>query len=328
VTPTPKAARSSGGERAALTVAVTGAGGYIGSRLVPVLAGRPGVRVRCLTRQPVSLAGPSEQLTGDLLADDDLLARLCQDADALVHLAGPDEVLSAAEPAQSAEQAMAGAFRVAAAASAAGVRRVVYLSTVHVYGARLRAGDTVDEETPCEPRAAYAVGRLAAEHVLAAYGPPLVVFRVTNAVGAPGAPEVDRWTLVANDLCRQGATSGRLRLRTDGMQWRDFVPLTDVCRVVADAVAPGALAEGVYNLGSGEALTVRTLAAIVAEAFAAVGHGPVPLDAPEPRPDPPDPTHVSVARLGAAGWKADGALADAVSETVRFCLLHRSALSS
>ena len=51
----------------------------------------------------------------------------------------------------------------------------------------------------------------------------------SNAVGRAGcADAVDRWTLVANDLCRQAVTTGALALRTTGTQWRDFVALDDV----------------------------------------------------------------------------------------------------
>ena len=97
----------------------------------------------------------------------------------------------------------------------AGVPRVVYLSTVHVYGDRMAPGATLTEDMRPEPRSAYAISRLASEHVIAglaggAY--ELVILRLTNSVGAPLDPRVDRWSLVANDLARQGALDGRLTL--------------------------------------------------------------------------------------------------------------------
>lgn len=52
------------------TVLVTGATGYIGGRLVPVLEAA-GVRLRCVARRPAALASrvspPTEVVAGDLL---------------------------------------------------------------------------------------------------------------------------------------------------------------------------------------------------------------------------------------------------------------------
>ncbi len=57
-------------ETATPTVLVTGATGYIGGRLVPVLEAA-GVRVRCLARRPAALASrvapTTEVVAGDLL---------------------------------------------------------------------------------------------------------------------------------------------------------------------------------------------------------------------------------------------------------------------
>ena len=313
-------------DRQVASVAITGATGYVGGRLVREFEAFGGTAVRVLARDPD--AGP-EIVVGDLEADDAVLDRLCLGADALVHLAGPNEVRAAEDPLESVAGLPAATLRLAQAAARCGVRRVVYVSTVHVYGERLRPGEVVTEETPCAPRSAYAIARLAAEHVLAGFGPEdLVVLRVTNCVGAPTKASVDRWTLVANDLCRQGAVEGELRLHSDGTQWRDFVPLDDVVRVIAAAARPGSLLPGTYNVGSGRPLTVRALAGMVQDAFEASGCHRPPLHAPAPAPNPPPPALVSVERLARAGCAATGRIEDAVAETVSFCLAHREELAA
>jgi UDP-glucose 4-epimerase len=205
------------------------------------------------------------------------------------------------------------------------------MSTVHVYGARIAPGVTLTEELRAEPRSVYAISRLASEHVaatLARDSYELVILRLTNSVGAPADTAVDRWSLVANDLCRQGSLSGTLELRSSGTQWRDFVPLRAVCNALSVACRPdgATLPSGTYNLGSGRPTTVRTLAGMIQDEFEHQTGGRPSLHAPEPEPDPPAPYYVSVQRAARHDVRLDEPLQEAVAETVRFCLNHREEL--
>jgi len=94
---------------------------------------------------------------------------------------------------------------------------------------------------------------------------------------------------------------------------------------VASAEAP-ALPSGTYNVGSGQPSTVRGLAELVAGVFEAETGRRPDLDAPEPEPNPPAEYRVSVERAADHGLRFDAPLADAVTETVRFCLEHREEL--
>jgi UDP-glucose 4-epimerase len=308
-------------------VVVAGAGGYVGGRLVAELLGRDGVEVLAVVQKPRPWLGAVEQVAVDLRRPSAALDEAVDGADALVHLAGPSEVVAASDPAGVLADTVAITTELGAAAARAGVGRVVYLSTIHVYGARAEPGATLTEDLRPEPRHPYAIARLASEHALRALGLDPVCLRLTNSVGAPADVEVDRWSLVVNDLCRQAATTGTLRLRTDGMQWRDFVALADATRIIA-AIALGAGTPGTWNLGSGRASTVRHAAELVADAVEArTGRRP-PLEAPEPPAAPPGPHDVDVAGLAAQGLVATTPLAVAVDEVAAFCLDHASELAA
>jgi nucleoside-diphosphate-sugar epimerase len=308
-------------------VLVTGAGGYIGGRLVRALVD-DGRAVHALVREPAPWLAVGQTACELCTAAPDLLAGACQDVSTVVHLAGENEIVAAREPAGALGSTVVAAERLAQAARSAGVSRLVYLSTVHVYGAQIQPGITLSEDLRPEPRSAYAISRLACEHVAASLAGAyeLVVLRLTNSVGAPVDPRVDRWSLVANDLARQGARDGRLSLRSAGAQWRDFVALDDVCTAIL-AACGGSLAPATYNLGSGTATTVLTLAHLVQEAFERQTGRRPPLQAPSPPPDPPGAYHVSVQRIAAQGVTASSTLRDAVGETVAFCLEHREELA-
>lgn len=299
-------------------LAVTGAGGFIGSRLVADLAaaGHP-ARALVQTRRP--WLHTDDQHVVDLLQPVGRVAEALDGIDTVIHLAGHNEVVAAEDPDRALGDTVVMARHVVEAAALVGVRRVVFVSTVHVYGEHLQPGATVDEDTPPAPHGTYAIARLAVEH-LVTEGPDPVVLRLTNAVGAPAHPEVDRWTLVAADLCRSAASTGTLTLRSTGQQWRDFIGLADVVRSIRSASDPAAVPAGTYNLASGRSSTVRSLAELVQDRFEArTGTRPV-LHAPDRIGPDPGPYRVDPGRLAALGLVADQPLADSIDEIVELCL--------
>lgn len=312
-----------------MRVLVTGAGGYVGSGLLDVL-GDEGWEVVGLVRHPAPHL-EVRHVVAELNDDPAVLEKAFAGVDAVIHLAGENEVVAARDPAGSLASTVLATEHVAELVAQAGIKRLVYMSTVHVYGEQMTEGATLTEDLRPEPRAIYAIARLASEHVaaaLSANGTDVVVFRLTNSVGAPADPAVDRWTLVTNDLCRQGATAGRLVLRTSGVQWRDFIALRDVHTVLAGACRTdgSGLPPGRYNLASGRPTTVRALAELVQDSFERVTGERPPLEAPEPGPERPEPYLVSVDRLASHGLRAETPLESAVEETVRFCVENREAL--
>ncbi len=310
-------------------VLVTGAGGYVGSGLVSTLIGE-GWDVHALVRRRESYLDVP-QTVADLAADPDAARAACEGADAVVHLAGDNEVIAARDPAFALGSTVLATERLVEAIGQSDVKRLVYMSTVHVYGEQLTPGATVTEDLRPEPRAAYAIARLASEHLaatLASTGVEVVVLRMTNSLGAPAHPAVDRWTLVCNDLCRQGAVAGRLTLNSSGVQWRDFLALRDVRRIVTAACRADerAVPAGTYNLASGRSITIRDLVGLVQDSFERCTGTRPELDAPEPGADRPEPFHVSVGKAASQGLRVETPVAEAVEDTVRFCIEHKEAL--
>ena len=284
---------------------------------------------RALVRRTRPYLSDVDQVEIDLCGPIGAITEALRDVGTVVHLAGENEVVAATEPDRALTATIMATRHFAAAAAAAGVERVVYASTVHVYGTRLQPGADVDEETAPQPTSEYAIARLASEHLLSALtasGIDVLAMRLTNVVGAPLDVSVDRWTLVTNDLCRQAVTTGRLRLKSSGHQYRDFVAASDVEDLLA-ATTNGSIPAGTYNVGSGQPTTIRELAGIVQDRMEARTGTRPPLDAP-PLPDGPTPPpyHVIVDRVRGAGPAMATPLPAAVDETVAFCLAQEDAL--
>ena len=148
-------------------ILVTGATGYIGGRLVPRLLER-GYEVRCLARHPGDLEGrlpaEAELLEGNVLHPRDL-ERAMKGVSAAYYLVHSMAGQGPLYPRLDAEAA--GNF--AKAATAAGLRRVVYLGAL---------GDPARELAP-HLRSRQAVGE-----ILRQEGPPLTEFRSSVIIGS------------------------------------------------------------------------------------------------------------------------------------------------
>jgi UDP-glucose 4-epimerase len=250
-----------------LRILLTGGLGYLGGRLAQTLAGAPDHELILGTRRRVAAAPPwlpQATIAAMDWSDERELARVCRGMDAIVHLAGMNAKACAKDPLGALAFNGVATARLLRAAIEQGVSRFIYLSTAHVYGAALSG--SVDEKTCPAPRHPYATSHRAGEDaVLMAHAAGTVqgiVVRLSNSFGAPVEPEVDCWSLLVNDLCRQAVATRQMVLRTAGQQRRDFVAISDACRAIVHLLkAPAAIvAEGLFNVGSGWAPTLLEMA--------------------------------------------------------------------
>ncbi len=147
-------------------VLLTGASGYVGGRLLPLLEGS-GCRIRCLARRPDFLrsrvAPETELMQGDVL-DRDSLAVAMRNVDTAYYL-----VHSMGSTGSFEDEDRRGAENFAAAARTAGVRRIIYL------------GGLGDSRLPLSPhlRSRHEVGE-----VLRRSGVPVIEFRASIVIGS------------------------------------------------------------------------------------------------------------------------------------------------
>lgn len=170
-----------------MRVLVTGADGFIGQHLCARLERRDHEVSRAVRRLPERPPQANWIETGDLDRCD-RLAGLFAGHQSVVHLAARAHVLheTAADPRAEYQRANVEAtIRVAEAAVAANVRRVVFLSTIGVLGDR--SGHALTERDAVSPAEAYADSKLRAEQALKAIAArsalEVVILRPTLAYG-------------------------------------------------------------------------------------------------------------------------------------------------
>lgn len=307
-------------------VLITGGKGYVGSRVADALSSA-GHHIRLTTRQG-SLASPewlpaAEVVSLDLSSEESSDSA-CADINAIIHLASPNEIDSAALPLEAADATNTGTLRLVQSAIRAGVERFIYFSTAHIYGVPL-AGN-ISEQTLPRPIHPYAITHRGAEDwVLAAHSQKKfcgIVLRLSNSFGGPLNPDLNRWTLVVNDLCRQAVSEGKLVLSSPGTQWRDFITLTDVGEAVLHLLNLPCeqCGDGVFNLGGDNSLRIVDMAERIQNRCSAILGFKPPLLRPESQLGQEVPKlDFRIDKLKETGFKLRGNIDEEIDATLKFC---------
>ena len=244
-------------------ILITGGLGYVGGRLSRRLSEEHEVWVS--SRKPVSedilrLHGNVKRIDHALLLDP---AGFPESIDVVIHLAALNEIDSVKFPSEAIRVNIDETRIILENSISKNVERFIYFSTAHIYGVPLEG--TITEGSLPWPVHPYAITHRAAENYVIAATKQLrivgTVLRLSNAFGAPVSPDVNRWTLLANDLCRQAVEKGTITLRSNGSQYRDFICLTDVEELIAKMLTNSKpLQYIIYNLGSGISMRVIDMA--------------------------------------------------------------------
>jgi len=299
-------------------ILVTGGLGYIGSVLVPLLAGEERVdRVVVMDDEsmgsPRSLKGALDDgvdfRRGDVREYGDVESAM-RDCGAVVHLAA---ITGAASTRDRREETFAinrdGTENVLTAAGKLGVDNVVFASSCNLYG-RATSRD-LDETVAPDPINPYAETKLEGERLLREaieeFGFDGTALRMaTNYGDAPGV----RFNLVVNAFVFRALTGRSLTVYGDGSNWRPFVHVRDAARAYAHAALESdAWDRIVYNVGSNDGnYRIAEIAETVSEEVA-------PVDVTYLEDEHPGPSyHVNFDRIAATGYEPEWTLREGVRD--------------
>ncbi|MFN8016773.1 MAG: GDP-mannose 4,6-dehydratase [Acidimicrobiales bacterium] len=236
-------------------VLVTGADGFVGTHLVRHLRemGDEVVGVDRTHDDHVDIT--------DAAAVRDLVARIRPRA--IYHLAGWADVGGSWKaPVESFRVNAEGTMNVLAAATEAGVERVLAVSSADVYGKVDPSELPLTELSPLRPASPYAVSKVAADYLgLQAWlgrGLPVLRVRAFNHLG-PGQTDKFVAPALASRIARAERDGGDVLPIGDLSARRDFTDVRDVVRAYRLLMERGEPGE-VYNVCSGVDLAVQELA--------------------------------------------------------------------
>jgi UDP-glucose 4-epimerase len=190
---------------------------------------------------------------------------LLQGVDCVYHLAARVRVPESVHyPAEYNEVNVGGTVALMQAMRDTGVRRVVLASSGAIYGEQEQ--QPVDEAQTPRPNSPYGVSKIAAEYYTSTLGTlydiETVSLRIFNAYG-PGQDLPPSYPPVIPQALRQAQTGGSIVIFGDGSQTRDFVFVDDVVEALVSAATASSANRTVINIGSGQEVSIRELAAHV-----------------------------------------------------------------
>jgi len=245
---------------------VTGGNGFIGGHIVDELVKR-GHKVTVID----NLSSPFHEkfhyndqalyLKFDI--NDPTVKDFFEGVDYVFHLAAESRIQPTIEdPVLACQTNYVGTANVLQYAREAGAKRVMFSSTSSAYG--LQPPPHRESLTP-DPLNPYSVTKVGAERLCKMYhdlfGLETVVFRYFNVYG-PREPVKGQYAPVVGRFLKQQAAGELLTVVKPGTQTRDFVHVNDIVRAnIAAMEASSEAANGdVYNIGTGESISIKALA--------------------------------------------------------------------
>lgn len=229
-------------------VLVTGARGFIGGYLVDALV-REGASVTALATGYAGNDKDIRWLKGNV-TEPASIKGVCDGIDTVYHLAAISNIVKAIrDPQLTLRTNIVGTINILEESRASGVKKIVYISSAHVYGAPQYL--PVDERHSVAPREPYAASKIASEAIVEAYGNAYgmghAIIRPFNVFGAGQ----DESFLIAGIISQ--ALRNKITKVGNTEPTRDFIYVEDC---VHGFLMVGDKGTGVYNVGSGREIMI------------------------------------------------------------------------
>lgn len=250
-------------------VLVTGAGGFIGSRLVEKLT-LQGARVRAFVRYTSRAEiGLLKQLAPEILKNIEIIRGDIRDysaveqaakgADIIFHLGALISIpYSYVHPVETVQTNVIGTMNVLEACRKYGAK-LVHTSTSEVYGTALRV--PIDEDHPLQGQSPYSASKIGADKLVESYyrcfNVPAITVRPFNTYGPGQSNRAVIPTIITQVLSGDVVRLGNLEAI------RDFTYLDDTVDGFLLAGQAGLWDGETYNLGTGEEIRIGAVAEII-----------------------------------------------------------------
>ena len=245
--------------------------------------------------------------------------------DYLINLATPGSQESAKNPEGSSRAALNTISACVELMKQKRAGRLIHFSSFHVYGSTPEP--VYWEEGERKPTHPYGQVHLAVEKWLETHAQNLEisVLRPTNGVGAPAHSELGiQSRLLFLDCCRQAVEQGHIQLNSDGLAYRDFVPLPDFIRAVRQILTGTGKTLTFYNLASGSVCRLQELASKIQLHASQFLDRPISLSLGSQGDPFKSRFEIDIEKIKGLGWLPALALKEEINRTLSFFLKNKT----
>ena len=256
-----------------MKIVITGASGYIGSRLCLFLSENGhDITAVCSSKIPQQ-KGWTEKVKQFIVGDirDEVIIEKISNlkADVIIHLVSLDHHDSEKKPSFVSEINVQPTWNLLDACTAKGLKKFIYFSTIHVYG-KNQNGFVFENQT-ITPFNAYALTHALSEEICNYYNrkteTECINIRLSNSYGEPVFLDAKCWSLIINDLTRSAFENKKIILNGDGSPIRDFIHYSDICNAIDSLVKNNIKNENTFHLSSSNSITMLDVAIKVKEVY-------------------------------------------------------------
>ncbi len=244
------------------TILITGGTGFIGSALILQL--QHSYNIICLSRSTKNTVLKKNTnksvtyVTGDL-NDTKLLARIIKKTDMVIHCAGGGgDAACETDPLWAYDTYIRGTKQLIDCAKQYGISKFILASSYLVYGSQQKQQHKIRETNGCHPDSAYTTLKTIGEHLLETSTVPYVILRLANVYGYNSTQQIPNAGALYNFI-QACVHKGHMNILGSGTHYIDYVHIQDVVDVV-ERVVSSKHANEIYNIGSGDPLTISSLA--------------------------------------------------------------------
>ncbi len=270
-------------------VLIVGGAGYLGARLSKHLA-ENGHRVTVFDSFDPSKYCQWTKLmekviVGDIRDETTLFGLTECEYDVAIHLISLDHKKSEGDPNEVCSINVMPTWRLLDRLTGKGLKKFIYLSTIHIYGKLPEI--LITEDHPPSPQNVYGLTHLLSENICNYFNETTdttcINVRLSNSYGSPVFNENDCWWLVINDLCRTAFSEKLIKLLSDGSPQRDFIHWFDICKAIEILIEAksNTIKDNTFHIASGKTMTILEIAHTVKRIYKGMFGIDIPIFSPD-----------------------------------------------
>lgn len=241
-----------------MKVLVTGASGFIGSRVVNEL--------KCAGLDVITVGGPSRSSVVDYfvdVSDKDSVESLSSlgQIDVVIHAAALAHQFAEVSDSEFYRVNVDGVANVAEIAARLGAKHFILFSSTLVYGRRSDISKVIDENCDCRPNGAYAQskfdGELIARSVCEKNSIDLTIFRPTPVIGEGSKGNFGR---LIKEIDRK-----RFVMIGKGKNRKSLIYVGDIAKITTSVTQQGGDQTQIFNLSGGDVSMIDVVSTIYSE---------------------------------------------------------------